>query len=124
MWKRRAQCRYIDSVPVLSLTCSPLRSTRSLVLLLKVHHGGGVARLFLREGLNIMLKLFDRDFRVGSRLLLRLDGFVRVVQLRIVPCQRRSLFLQSAIYLGVLRLSSSFRSVVCGVRAVSSHVKS
>jgi hypothetical protein len=95
-----------------------------LILLLKVHHGSGVARLFLRKGLNIMLKLFDRDFRVGSHLLLRLDGLVQVVQLCIVPCQRRSLFLQSAIYLGVLRLSLSFRSVVCGVCAVSSYIKS
>jgi hypothetical protein len=64
-----------------------------------------------------MLKLFDRDFRVGSRLLLRLDDFVQVAQLRIVPCQRRSLFLQSALRLGVLRLSSSFRSVVCAQSA-------
>jgi len=95
-----------------------------LVLLLEVHHGGGVARLFLCEGLNIMLKLFDRDFRVGSRLLLCLDGFVRVAQLCIVPCQRCSLFLQSVLRLGMLRLSSSFQSVVCGVRAVSSYIKS
>jgi hypothetical protein len=71
-----------------------------------------------------MFKLFDCDFRVGSRLLLRLDGLVRVVQLHIVLCQCCSLFLQSAIYLGVLRLSSSFQLVVCGVRAVSSYIKS
>jgi hypothetical protein len=59
-----------------------------LVLLLKVHHSGGVARLFLHEGLNIMLKLFDHDFHIGSHLLLHLDGLVQVVQLRIIPCQR------------------------------------
>ena len=52
-----------------------------------------------------MLKLFDRDFRVGSRLLLRLDDLVQVAQLRIEPRQRRTLFLQPALRLGLLRLS-------------------
>jgi len=65
-----------------------------------------------------MLKLFDRDFRVGSRLLLRLDDLVQVTQLRIEPRQRRTLFLQSALRLGLLRLSSSFRSVVCAQLAL------
>jgi len=67
-----------------------------------------VGRLFLREGLNIMLKLFGRDFRVGSRLLLRLDDLVQLAQLSIEPRQRRTLFLQPALRLGLLRLSSSF----------------
>ena len=89
-----------------------------LVLLLEVRYGGGVARLFLREGLNIMLKLFDRDFRVGSRLLFRLDDLVQLPQLRIEPRQRRTLFLQPALRLCVLRLSSSFRSVVCAESAL------
>lgn len=67
-----------------------------------------------------MLELFDRDFRVGRRLLLRLDDLVQVAQLRIEPRQRRTLFLQPPLRLGVLCLSSSFRSVV---RAVSSWVQ-
>ena len=50
-----------------------------------------------------MLELFDRDFCVGSRLLLRLDDLIQIAQLRIEPRQRRTLFLQPA-----LRLSSSF----------------
>jgi hypothetical protein len=65
-----------------------------------------------------MLKLFDRDFYVGSRLLLRLDELVQVAQLRIEPRQRCTLFLQPALRLGVLRLSSSFRSVVCAQSAL------
>ncbi len=73
-----------------------------------------MARLFLREGLNIVLKLLDRDFRVGSRLLLRLDDLVQVAQLRIKPRQRRTFFLQPALRLGVLCLSSSYS--VGGVR--------
>jgi hypothetical protein len=40
-----------------------------------------------------MLELFDRDFRVGSRLLLRLDDLVQIAQLRIKPRQRCTLFL-------------------------------
>lgn len=65
-----------------------------------------------------MLKLFDRDFRVGTRLLLRLDDLVQLAQLRIEPRQRRTLFLQPALRLGLLRLSSSFRSVVCAQSAL------
>jgi hypothetical protein len=72
-----------------------------------------VARLFLCEGLNIVLELLDRDIRVGSRLFLRLDDFVQITQLRIEPRQRRTLFLQSALRLCVLRLSWPFWSVVC-----------
>jgi hypothetical protein len=53
-----------------------------------------------------MLKLFDRDFRVDTRLLLRLDDLVQLAQLRIEPRQRRTLFLQPALRLGLLRLSS------------------
>ena len=60
-----------------------------------------------------MLKLFDRDFRVGSRLLLRLDNLVQIAQLRIEPCQRCTLFLQSTLCLGVLRLLSSFPLAAC-----------
>ena len=71
-----------------------------------------MARLFLREGLDIMLELFDRDLRVGSRLLLRLDDLVQIAQLCIEPRQRRTLFLQPALRLGLLRLSSSFWLVV------------
>jgi hypothetical protein len=65
-----------------------------------------------------MLKFFDRNFRVGSRFLLRLDDLVEVTQLRIEPRQRRTLFLQSPLRLGLLRLSSSFRSVVCARSAL------
>ena len=64
-----------------------------------------------------MVKLFDRDFCVHSRLLFRLDGFVQVTQLCIEPRQRRTLFLQPALRLSVLRLLLPFRSVL---RVVSS----
>jgi hypothetical protein len=112
----RAQwCRNVDNDKCshsLALLFDPL------ILLLEVRHGGGVPRLFLREGLNIMLKLFDRDVRVGSSLLLRLDDLIQLAQLRIEPRQRRTLFLQPALRLGLLRLSSSFRSVVCAQSAL------
>lgn len=84
-----------------------------IVLFLEVRHRGGVARLFLCKGLDIMLKFFHRDFRIGSCLFLRLDSLVQVAQLRIEPSQRSTLFLQSALCLSVLRLSSSFQSVLC-----------
>jgi hypothetical protein len=67
-----------------------------------------------------VFELFDRDVRIGSRLLLRLDDLVQLAQLRVKSRQRRTLFLQPALRLAVLRLSSSFRSVGfgdCGVRS-------
>lgn len=79
-----------------------------VILLLEVRRRRDVARLFLRERLHVMLELFDRDLRVGSRLLLRLDDLVQVAQLRVEPRQRRTLFLQPALSLGMLSLSSSF----------------
>ena len=106
--------RYVDIAQrsdLLALLFDPL------VLLLKVRHRGGVARLFLREGLDIMLKLFHRDFRVGSCLFFRLDDLVQVAQLRIEASQRSTLFLQPAFCLSMLRLSSSFRSVLCAQSA-------
>ena len=66
--------------------------------------------LFLRQGLHVVFELFDRDVRVGSSLLLRLDDLVQLAQLRVKPRQRRTLFLQPALRLTVLRLPSSFRS--------------
>jgi hypothetical protein len=66
-----------------------------------------------------MLKLLDRNFRVGSRLFLRLDDLVQIAQLRIEPRQRRTFFLQPALRLGLFRLSSSsFRLVMCAQSAL------
>jgi len=70
-----------------------------------------MARLLLREGLYIMLELLDRNLRIGSRLFLRLDDIVQLAQLRVEPRQRRTLFLQPPLRLGVLCLSASFRSI-------------
>jgi hypothetical protein len=52
-----------------------------------------------------MFELLDRDIRVGSCLLLRLDDLVQLTQLGVEPRQRRTLFLQPALRLAVLRLS-------------------
>ena len=61
---------------------------------------------FLRECLQVVLELLDRDLRVGGRLLLGLDHLVQIVQLRVETCQRRTLFLQTTLCLAVLLLSS------------------
>jgi hypothetical protein len=63
-----------------------------------------VTCFFLRKGLDLVLEFLDRDFRVGSRLLLRLDDFVQIAQLRVEPRQCRTLFLQPAFRLAVLSL--------------------
>jgi hypothetical protein len=62
--------------------------------------------LFLCEGLHIVLELLDRDLCVGSCLLLCLDDFIKLTQLCVEPRQRRTLFLQPALRLGMRRLSS------------------
>ena len=61
-----------------------------------------------------MLEFLDREFRVGSRLLLRLDDFVQLTQLRVEPRQCRTLFLQPAFRLPVLSLSLRFGVVLGG----------
>ena len=80
-----------------------------VVLLLEVRRRGHVARLFLCERLHVVLQLFDRDLRVGGRLILRLDHLVQLAQLCVEPRQRRTLFLEPALRLGMLRLSSPFQ---------------
>jgi hypothetical protein len=82
-----------------------------------------VTCLFLREGLHVVFELFDRDVRVGSSLLLRLDDLVQLAQLRVKPRQRRTLFLQPALRLAVLRLPSSFRSEGFGDCRVHSQLR-
>jgi hypothetical protein len=89
----------------LALLCDPL------VLPLEVRRSGDVASPFLRERLQVVLELFDRDLRVGGRLLLGLDHLVEIAQLRVETRQRRTLFPQTALCPAVLLLSS------CDLRA-------
>ena len=51
-----------------------------------------------------MLELLERDLRLRSRLLLRLDDLVQVAQLGVEPRQRRALFLKTTLSLAMLNL--------------------
>jgi len=60
-----------------------------------------------------VLELLDRDLRVRSRLLLRLDDLVQVAQLGVEPRQRRALLLKATLSLAMLNLSCGVDQMSC-----------
>ena len=70
-----------------------------LILLLEVRRRRDVTGPFLREGLDLVVELLDPDLRVRSRLLLRLQHFIKLAQLGVEQCQRRALLLKTTLSL-------------------------